>query len=139
MRNHNASGDTESKSGPALGTATGLVHPIKAIEHMRHMLGRNANAGVAYRYNGFRAIAAYLDLHLPTLGRVLDAVIQKIEEHLAESSRISPNCGSTAVGVVSRNIQAQLKTLRIRQGLHGFGHAANKGLQVHGLLSLTIP
>src|SRR5438105_2650732 len=114
MRNHNASGDTESKSGPALCTAAGLVHPIKAIEHMRHMLGGDANTGVAHGYDGFRAIAAYLDFHLPTLGRVLDAVIQKIEKHLAESSRISPNCGGTAVGVVSRNIQAQLKTPRIR-------------------------
>src|SRR5260370_11980268 len=139
MRNHNASGDAESKSGAALGTATGLVHPIESVEDVRHMLGGDANTGVAHGYDGFRAIAAYLDLHLPTLGRVLDAVIQKIEAHLAESSRISPNCGGTAVGVVSRNIQAQLQALRIRQGPHGFVHAANKCLPLHGFLSLTIP
>src|SRR5437762_13678748 len=128
MGNHNASGDAESKSGPALCTATGLVHPIEAIEHMRHMLGGDANAGVPHCYDGFRAIAAYSDFHLPTLGRVLDAVIQKIEEHLAESNRISPNSGSPTFGVVSRNIQVQLKSFRIRQGPHGFGHACNKGL-----------
>src|SRR5262249_3259902 len=82
-----ALGDRQPQPGPALGPAAGLVDTVEAVEDARQMLRRDADARVTYDGHGRPVPPADAGLDLSGPGRVLDGVVEQVEEHLAESTR----------------------------------------------------
>jgi hypothetical protein len=122
MRGHNRLSDTQTKSRAAFFTAAGLIHAVKTLEYAGKMLGGDSDARVLKSHQGGMVLPLDLYIDLPTSGRVLDRIVQQVEENLPETGLVSPDPHLFVVSDV------QIESLGLGQRAHRFHHTFHQGL-----------
>src|SRR6266436_4288714 len=79
--------DREAEPGP-VGLPAGRVAAIEALEHVRQLLGGDANAGVAHDDRGPAVLRRYVQPNATARRRELDGVVEHNQEQLAYQRRI---------------------------------------------------
>src|SRR5439155_23846021 len=116
-------GTTESGAAPV--AATSLIDSIEAIEDPRVMFRRNPDARVLHDHTR-RSIGSFdMDFNRPSVRRILDGVVDQVEEHLPKPRSVSTNLQGTWLGAM------QSQPFAFRQQAHCFSHPFHERRQIH--------
>src|SRR5262245_9812129 len=126
MCQHCASRNTETKSGATLGTATRFVHPIETVEHVRQVFAGDPDAGILDVHDRLTVTVFHLNRDASARGRVLDGIVQNIEENLAKPQVVA-RYACRAV-----RVERKMLPLAFSKGPECFRHLFNQMTYVDG-------
>src|SRR5579864_8020057 len=104
VRRDNCLYDRKAKPCSTCGSRPCFVGAIKTLKYMWERLWRNADTVVGNGKRGAIPMRANSQFNMPAVWCVFDGVVEKIDEDLLQSERITPHSCARLNGVVDRNI-----------------------------------
>ena len=83
--------ETQAETSTLDGRRARGIATVEALEDVRDHIGGHADAGVGYLHHGLMTFAGDEHLHLAALGRVLERVVEQVEETALQPTAISNN------------------------------------------------
>src|SRR5438105_6615757 len=89
MSDANRFGNGEAQASSAGFAGAGLVGAVEALKNVRQGFGGNSGAGVGDLQNGIVVASTDFDCHFSSFRRVLDGIVNQVDDHLLEAGPIS--------------------------------------------------
>src|SRR5690606_8878882 len=81
----------QAQSGSAHFAGTGLVHPVKTLKDPGYAILWNPNTGVTDDELLFIAAVVLLNLNMPTRRRILDRIVDQIDQYFPDLVLVGPD------------------------------------------------